>query len=87
MTPFLRNPLPLLFALLAPLLAFAQDRYGGQGLPSPGNPGGTQASPFWYFGVAVIAAIILLWTVRILRKRGGPPPIDPTLRGPGNASR
>ena len=76
------SPLPFLAFVtvwLTPLLALAQARTG--------NPRGTHGGPIWWFWVAAIAVIFLFWTVRVLRKRGGPPPIDPNLRGPRNASR
>ena len=75
MSPRSRSPLPFLLVLFTPLLALAQEARG------------TGGGPLLWFWVVAIGVIMLLWVFRVLRKRGGPPPIDPTLRGPRNASR
>ncbi len=75
MSPSSLSPLPLLFALLTPLLALAQ------------QASRRESGPLSWFWVAAIGGLVLFWLFLSLRKRRGNPPIDPTLRGPRSSSR
>ena len=75
MSPSRPSPLPFLLALLTPLLALAQE------VPR------RESGPLSWFWMAAIGGLVLVWLFLTLRKRRGPPPIDPMLRGPRSSSR